>query len=62
MHMNKKNVVIFCLFFCLCSPPPEEGIGFYKPLIISADPPGALSPLIGLVTLIFFFISIRENN
>ena len=21
MHMNKKNVVIFCLFFCLCSPP-----------------------------------------
>ena len=38
------------------------GIGFYKPLIISADPPGALSPLIGLVTLIFFFISIRENN
>ena len=38
------------------------GIGFYKPLIISADPPGALSPLIGLVTLIFFFISIRENR
>ena len=26
MHMNKKNVVIFCLFFCLCSPPPEDGI------------------------------------
>ena len=38
------------------------GIGFYKPLIISADPPGALSPLIGLVTLIFFFVSIRENR
>ena len=38
------------------------GIGFYKPLILSADPPGALSPLIGLVTLIFFFISIRENR
>ena len=38
------------------------GIGLYKPLIISADPPGALSPLIGLVTLIFFFISIRENR
>ena len=38
------------------------GIGFYKSLIISANPPGALSPLIGLVTLIFFFISIRENN
>ena len=40
----------------------RAGIGFYKPLIISADPPGALSPLIGLVTLIFFFISIRENR
>ena len=26
MHMNKKNVVVFCLFFCLCSPPPEDGI------------------------------------
>ena len=38
------------------------GIGFYKPLILSADPPGALSPLIGLVTLIFFFVSIRENR
>ena len=38
------------------------GIGFYKPLIISADPPGALSPLIALVTLIFFFVSIRENR
>ena len=37
-------------------------VGLYKPLIISADPPGALSPLIGLVTLIFFLISIRENN
>jgi len=24
--MNKKNVVIFCLFFCLCSPPTKEGI------------------------------------
>ena len=40
----------------------RAGIGFYKPLIISADPPGALSPLIGLVTLVVFFISIRENN
>ena len=40
----------------------RAGIGFYKSLIIGADPPGALSPLIGLVTLIFFFISIRENN
>ena len=40
----------------------RAGIGFYKPLIISADPPGALSPLLGLVTLIFFLISIKENN
>ena len=40
----------------------RAGIGFFKPLIISADPPGALSPLIGLVTLIFFLISIKENN
>ena len=40
----------------------RAGIGFFKPLIISTDPPGALSPLIGLVTLIFFLISIKENN
>ena len=40
----------------------RAGIGFYKSLIISAAPPGTLSPLIGLVTLIFFLISIRENN
>ena len=38
------------------------GIGQYKSLIIDSAPPGALTPLIGLVTLIFFFISIRENN
>ena len=40
----------------------RAGIGFYNTLIISEDTPGALSPLIGLVTLIFFLISIRENN
>ena len=40
----------------------RAGIGQYKSLIISSAPPGALTPLIGLVTLIFFFISIRENN
>ena len=38
------------------------GIGQYKSLIISSAPPGALTPLIGFVTLIFFLISIRENN
>ena len=40
----------------------RAGIGQYKSLIISSAPPGALTPLIGLVTLIFFFISIRENK
>ena len=40
----------------------RAGIGQYKSLIIDSAPPGALTPLIGLVTLIFFFISIRENN
>ena len=40
----------------------RAGIGQYKSLIISSAPPGALTPLIGFVTLIFFLISIRENN
>jgi len=40
----------------------RAGIGQYKSLIIDSAPPGALTPLIGLVTLIFFFISIRVNN
>ena len=40
----------------------RAGIGQYKSLIISSAPPGALTPLIGFVTLIFFFISIRENK
>ena len=40
----------------------RAGIGQYKSLIIDSAPPGALTPLIGLVTLIFFFISIREKN
>ena len=40
----------------------RAGIGQYKSLIIDSAPPGAFTPLIGLVTLIFFFISIREKN
>ena len=40
----------------------RAGIGQYKSLITDSAPPGALTPLIGLVTLIFFIISIRENN
>ncbi len=37
-------------------------IGLYKPLILVDAPPGAVSPIIGLVTLVVFFISIREKN
>ena len=37
-------------------------VGLYKPLILVDAPPGAVSPIIGLVTLVVFFISIRENN
>lgn len=37
-------------------------VGLYKPLILGDAPPGAVSPIIGLVTLVVFFISIRENN
>ena len=33
----------------------------YKPLILGDAPPGAVSPIIGLVTLAVFFISIREK-
>ena len=36
--------------------------GLYKPLILGDAPPGAVSPIIGLVTLVVLFISIRENN
>ena len=37
-------------------------MGLYKPLILGDAPPGAVSPIIGLVTLVVLFISIRENN
>ena len=37
-------------------------VGLYKPLILGDAPPGAVSPIIGLVTLVVFFISIREKN
>jgi len=37
-------------------------VGLYKPLILGDAPPGAVSPIIGLVTLVVFFISIRENR
>ena len=37
-------------------------VALYKPLILGDAPPGAVSPIIGLVTLVVFFISIRENN
>ena len=30
--------------------------------ILVDAPPGAVSPIIGLVTLVVFFTSIRENN
>jgi len=36
-------------------------VGLYKPLILGDAPPGAVSPIIGLVTLVVFFISIREK-
>ena len=37
-------------------------VALYKPLILVDASPGAVSPIIGLVTLVVFFISIRENN
>ena len=36
-------------------------VGLYKPLILGDAPPGAVSPIIGLVTFAVFFISIREK-
>ena len=37
-------------------------VGLYKPLILGDAPPGAISPIIGLITLSVFFISIKENK
>ena len=37
-------------------------VGLYKPLILGDAPPGAVSPIIGLVTLAIFFISIKEQK
>ena len=36
-------------------------VGLYKPLILGDAPPGAVSPIIGLVTFTVFLISIREK-
>jgi len=40
----------------------RAGMVKYNLLIIDSAPPGTLTNLIGFVTLIVFFISIRENN
>jgi len=37
-------------------------VGLYKPLILGDAPPGAVSPIIGLLTLAVFFISIKEQK
>ena len=37
------------------------GVGLHKSLILEDAPPGAVSPILGLVTLAVFFISIQEN-
>ena len=37
------------------------GVGLYKSLILEDAPPGAVSPILGLVTLAVFFISIKDN-
>ena len=37
------------------------GVGIYKSLILEDAPPGAVSPILGLVTLAVFFISIKDN-
>ena len=37
-------------------------VGLYKPLILGDAPPGAVTPIIGLVTLAVFFISIKEQK
>ena len=37
------------------------GVGHYKSLILEDAPPGAVSPILGLVTLAVFFISIKDN-
>ena len=37
-------------------------VGLYKPLILGDAPAGAVSPIIGLVTLAVFFISIKEQK
>jgi len=37
-------------------------VGLYKPLILGDAPPGAVSPIIGLMTLAVFFISIKEQK
>ena len=37
-------------------------VGLYKPLILGDAPPGAISPIIGLITLAVFLFQLKKIN
>ena len=60
--IKMRELIPLMLLFIALENILRGAVGLYKPLILGDSPPGAISPIIGLVTLAVFFISIKENR
>ena len=60
--IKMRELIPLMLLFIALENILRGAVGLYKPLILGDSPPGAISPIIGLVTLAVFFISIKENS
>ena len=60
--IKMRELIPLMLLFVALENILRGAVGLYKPLILGDSPPGAISPIIGLITLVAFFISIKENR
>lgn len=60
--IKMRELIPLMLLFIALENILRGAVGLYKPLILGDSPPGAISPIIGLITLVVFFISIKENR
>jgi len=58
--LRMRELIPLMLLFIALENILRAGVGLFKPLELPDAPPGALSPIIGLVTLIVFVVSLRE--
>ncbi|GIR20263.1 hypothetical protein CM15mP35_05240 [bacterium] len=60
-HYKNERTHTSYVDYCCFGEYFKRGVGLYKSLILEDAPPGAVSPILGLVTLAVFFISIKDN-